>query len=51
MVTAAQDELMRWYGEGKLKALVAGKYDLVDWVKAFKLIEDRAVVGKAVLVP
>ncbi len=48
---AAQAEMMRWYGEGKLKALVAGKYDLADWVKAFKLIEDRAVVGKAVLVP
>ncbi|MBN9085668.1 MAG: NADPH:quinone oxidoreductase family protein [Reyranella sp.] len=51
MVMAAQDEMMRWYTEGKLKALVAGSYDLADWVKAFKLIEDRAVVGKAVLVP
>jgi NADPH2:quinone reductase len=51
MVMAAQDEMMRWYTEGKLKALVAGSYDLADWVKAFKLIEDRTVVGKAVLVP
>jgi NADPH:quinone reductase len=51
MVMAAQVEMMGWYGAGKLKALVAGKYDLADWVKAFKLIEDRAVVGKAVLVP
>jgi NADPH2:quinone reductase len=51
MVMAAQEEMMRWYTEGKLKALVAGAYDLGDWVKAFKLIEDRTVVGKAVLVP
>ena len=51
MVREAQAEMMRWYTEGKLKALVAGSYDLADWVKAFKLIEDRAVVGKAVLVP
>jgi NADPH2:quinone reductase len=51
MVMAAQDEMMRWYTEGKLKALVAGRYDLVDWMKAFRLIEDRTVVGKAVLVP
>ena len=51
MVADAQAELTRWFIEGKLKALVAGTYDLADWVKAFKLIEDRAVVGKAVLVP
>ena len=51
MVVAAQEELMRWFVEGKLKATVAGKFDLADWVKAFKLIEDRAVIGKAVLVP
>jgi NADPH2:quinone reductase len=51
MVADAQAELTRWFVEGKLKALVSGKYDLADWVKAFKLIEDRAVVGKAVLVP
>ena len=51
LVMAAQAEMMGWYGAGKLKALVAGKYDLADWVKAFKLIEARTVVGKAVLVP
>jgi len=51
MVADAQKELMRWFVEGKLKATVAGKFDLADWVKAFKLIEDRAVIGKAVLVP
>ena len=29
----------------------AATLDLADWVKAFKLIEERTVVGKAVLVP
>ena len=28
-----------------------GTFDLADWVQAFKLIEERTVVGKAVLVP
>jgi NADPH:quinone reductase len=51
MVAEAQKELTRWFIEGKLKAMVAGKFDLADWVKAFKTIENRTVVGKAVLVP
>ncbi len=51
MVADAQNELMRWFTEDKLKATVAGSFDLADWVKAFKLIEERTVVGKAVLVP
>ncbi len=51
MVADAHKELIRWFGEGKLRALVAGSFDLADWVRAFKLIEDRTVVGKAVLVP
>ncbi len=51
MVAEAQQELLRWFAEGKLRATVAGSFDLADWVKAFKLIQDRTVVGKAVLVP
>ena len=51
LVMDAQRELMRWFTEGKLRALVAGRFDLADWVKAFKLIEERTVIGKAVLVP
>ncbi|SJZ72563.1 NADPH2:quinone reductase [Enhydrobacter aerosaccus] len=51
MVADAQEELMRWYTEGKLRATVAATFDLGDWVKAFRLIEERTVVGKAVLVP
>ena len=42
---------MRWFGEGKLRATVAATFDLADWVKAFRLIQQRTVVGKAVLVP
>jgi NADPH2:quinone reductase len=51
MVAEAQKELTRWFTEGKLKAMVAGRFDLGDWVAAFKTIENRTVVGKAVLVP
>ena len=51
MVADAQRELMHWFTEGKLRATIAGSFDLSDWVEAFKLIEQRTVVGKAVLVP
>ncbi|MDP1840876.1 MAG: NADPH:quinone oxidoreductase family protein [Reyranella sp.] len=51
MVMDAQAELMRWFTEGKLKATISATLDLADWVKAFKLIEGRTIVGKAVLVP
>jgi NADPH2:quinone reductase len=51
MVADAQHELMRWFTEDKLKATIAATFDLADWVEAFKLIEERTVVGKAVLVP
>jgi NADPH2:quinone reductase len=51
LVMDAQAELMRWFTEGKLKATISATLDLADWVKAFKLIEERTVVGKAVLVP
>ena len=51
LVAEAQKDLTRWFTEGKLKATVAATYDLADWVKAFRLIEEHTVVGKAVLVP
>ena len=38
---------MRWFGEGKLKAFVAGSFDLGDWVKAFKLIEPPSCPSRA----
>jgi NADPH2:quinone reductase len=51
MVAEAQRQLMRWFSQNKLKATVAGTFDLADWVQGFRLIEQRTVVGKAVLVP
>src|SRR6266404_3510538 len=51
MVAEAQNQLMRWFTQDKLKATIAGTFDLADWVQAFRLIEERTVVGKAVLVP
>ena len=51
LVAEAQKELMRWFTQDKLKATIAGTFDLADWVQAFRLIEERTVVGKAVLVP
>jgi len=51
MVAEAQKQLMRWFTQDKLKATIAGTFDLADWVQAFSLIEERTVVGKAVLVP
>ena len=51
MVAEAQKQLMRWFTQDKLKATIAGTFDLADWVQAFRLIEERTVVGKAVLVP
>ena len=51
MVAAAQKDLMQWFTEGKLQATIAATYDLAYWMKGFRLIEERTVVGKAVLVP
>jgi NADPH:quinone reductase len=51
MVLDAQKVLTRWFSEGKLRATIAGTFDLADWVEGFELIEQRTVVGKAVLVP
>jgi NADPH:quinone reductase len=51
MVAEAQKQLMRWFTQDKLKAAIAGTFDLADWIQAFRLIEERTVVGKAVLVP
>ena len=51
MVMDAQKRLMRWFTEDKLRATIAGTFDLADWVDGFRLIEQRTVVGKAVLVP
>lgn len=51
MVRAALAEMIAWHGEGKLRAKVAGVFPLAEATRAFRLIEDRQVVGKAVLDP
>ncbi len=43
------DELMRWYGEGKLKPLVSQRLPLARSVEAIKLLTDRQAVGKIVV--
>jgi NADPH2:quinone reductase len=51
MVMDAQEILMRWFTQDKLRATIAGTFDLADWIDGFRMIEERTVVGKAVLVP
>jgi NADPH2:quinone reductase len=51
MVRDAFEEMFRWFEQGKLKPPVAGVFALDQWVPAFRLIEDRKVVGKAALDP
>lgn len=43
-------ELLRWYGEGKIKPRVTDRYPLEDAGRALAALEDRAVQGKVVLV-
>jgi NADPH2:quinone reductase len=51
MVREAMAEMLAWHAAGKLKAPVAGVFPLEQANAAFKLIEDRKVIGKAVLDP
>ncbi len=51
MVREAMSEMFRWYEAGWLKPPAAGHFPLDRWVEAFRLIEDRKVVGKASLDP
>ena len=45
------DELMRWYGEGKLRPLISHRLPLERTVEAVKLLTDRRAHGKIVVVP
>ena len=49
MVAEAQQELMRWFTEEKLKSTVAATYDLADWVDAFRLIVGSLMIAAMVL--
>jgi NADPH2:quinone reductase len=45
------EELMRWYGEGKLRPLVTHRLPLERSVEAIRLLTDRKAHGKVVVVP
>jgi len=44
-------ELLRWYGEGRLRPLVTRRLPLERTVEAIRLLTDRAAHGKVVVVP
>jgi NADPH2:quinone reductase len=45
------DELLRWYGEGKLRPLITHRLPLARTVEAIRLLTDRKAHGKVVVVP
>jgi NADPH2:quinone reductase len=45
------DELMRWYGEGKLRPLISERMPLERTVEAIRLLTDRKAHGKIVVLP
>jgi NADPH:quinone reductase len=45
------EELLRWYGEGKLRPLVTHRLPLARSAEAIRLLTDRKAHGKIVIVP
>jgi NADPH2:quinone reductase len=45
------DELLRWYGEGRLRPLISHRLPLERSVDAIRLLTDRKAYGKVVVVP
>src|SRR6184192_636474 len=45
------DELMRWYGEGRLRPCITHRLPLERGAEAIRLLTDRAAHGKVVVVP
>jgi NADPH2:quinone reductase len=45
------DELMRWYGEGKLRPLISHRMPLARTVEAIRLLTNRKAHGKIVVLP
>ena len=45
------EELMRWYGEGKLRPLISHRLPLERSVDAIRLLTERKAYGKVVVVP
>lgn len=44
-------ELIGWYGEGKVKPLIEGRYPLAEAAEVLKRVLGRGATGKLVLVP
>ncbi|MFH1018110.1 MAG: NADPH:quinone oxidoreductase family protein [Pseudomonadota bacterium] len=44
-------KLLRWYQGGKIKPLISGTYPMENVVEALRIVRDRAVTGKVVLIP
>ena len=45
------EELLRWYGEGKLRPLVTDRLPLERAAEAIRRLTDRKAHGKIVIVP
>jgi NADPH2:quinone reductase len=45
------EELLRWYGEGRLRPLISHRLPLERSVEAIRLLTDRTAHGKVVVVP
>jgi len=45
------EELLRWYGEGKLRPCISHRLPLARTVEAIRLLTDRKTHGKVVVVP
>ena len=43
--------LLKWVSEGKVKAAMQETFPLATATNAFKLLRDRQVLGKVVIVP
>jgi NADPH:quinone reductase len=48
---ASVDELLRWYGEGRLKPCIAHRFPLERSVEAIRLLTERRTHGKVVVEP
>jgi len=48
---ASADELLRWYGEGKLVPCVSHRLPLERTAEAIRLLTDRKAHGKIIVVP
>jgi NADPH2:quinone reductase len=50
-LSASVEDLMRWYGEGRLRPCVTHRLPLARSVEAIRLLTDRRAHGKVVVLP